>query len=781
MRYLDRTVLRELAANRNRTSVLVLALSVAFLMPAGIEMGLRSLLETRSSFAAAHRLADLEIRMVPEDLRNLPDWTRVPGLERAEERLLMPGIIQQPGAPPVNALMVFLRRTDPAINRLLLREGRALGDGPHAEAIVERSARDYHGIGVGQELRVKVGNHTYAQQIVGVAASPEFLVVAANPEYFLPEKGSLVIVYTPLERVYENIGFRMVNDLVFTFSAGADPEKTREAILAELGSRQLERIIPRDEHISWKHITLDDSVFRMFQPAIATVLAILAAGLVLVNFDRLVCRQRAELGAMKAMGYPAVALVRAYALAGVCLAAAGIAVGVPGAMAFRSAFLGIYADAHGLAHVEHHLYWPVLFQSAATVLLIAVGCALAATWRLWRTSAIALMRPLLAQAGRRGGLRPWQIPDNWPMSVRIAAGNLVRSPRLTALTVLGVSTTVSVAAAYLICVDSMQQAVLRSVDSQPWNSVVSFLHPVLDEDYRGAAAEGSGMRVEGFVRSQAILGNAAGTVAVSVLGLTPGGSLHAMNLVSGRMPEHDDEIVLGADVARRLGASTGSGLDLTIRNDRRRVDVVGIKSDVVLSETIMSLGSLQRLLEMEEQATGMFVAVDDPAAAARVERLRDLDFVGRVTGRAGLVAEFADFLQDIRQIVLLVAAIALLVAVVFITANLSMAVGEQATEFSTLWALGYTRVMAARIVLVNALVQTGLGLVLAVPLTAALALLLNALASRAWFEQTTHVSPVIPLLVAGFVIMLTVAGTKVTFGRFWRSDLLGTLRSRSIQ
>src|SRR5215210_4235195 len=108
MRYLDRIILRELAANKSRTFVLVLALAVAFLLPAGIEMGLRSLLQTRSSFAAAHGLADLEIRMAPEDLRNLPDWSGIPGLERVEERLLLPGVIQRTGAQPLNTLMVFL-------------------------------------------------------------------------------------------------------------------------------------------------------------------------------------------------------------------------------------------------------------------------------------------------------------------------------------------------------------------------------------------------------------------------------------------------------------------------------------------------------------------------------------------------------------------------------------------------------------------------------------------------------------------------------------------------
>ena len=782
MRNLDRIVLRELAANKSRTCVLVLALAVAFLLPAGMEMGLRSLLQTRDSFAAAHGLADLEIRMLPEDVSNLPDWTGLPGVARVEERLLLPGVIQRAGKQPVNALMVFLRQTDPAINRLELRDGRLLREGAGAEAVVERSARDYHDIGVGSELRVGVGNQTYTQQVVGVAASPEFLVVAANPEYFLAEKGSLAIVYTSLERVYENIGFRMVNDLIFTFSPGADQEAARTAILAALGTRQIERIIPHDEHISWKHITVDSHIFRIFQPAIALVLAVLAAGLVVVNFDRLVRRQRAELGAVKAMGYSGAALVRAYVGASLPLAAAGIVIGALGALAFRSAFLEVYADAHGLAHLEHHLYWSVLLQSSVTVLGIAVGSALAATWRLWTTSPLALMRPLLAQARRRRGLRPWPVPDSWPMPIRLAARNVVRAPRLTVLTVLGVASTVSVAAAYLICLDSMEQAVVRSFAAQPWTSAVSFLYPVLDEDYQEAVAASPGVRVEGFVRSQGILENASDTIPVSLLGLKPAGSMRAVNLVSGRMPQADDEIVVGADLARRFGVSTGSELDLRIRNDRRLVNVVGVKSDVVLSEAVMSLAALQRLLEIEEQATGMFVAASNASDADAVaERLRHLDFVGRITGRATLVDEFTAVLEDIRKIVLLVAVIALLVAVVFIAANLSMAVAEQATEFSTLWALGYNRVAANRIVLVNGLVQTVLGLLLAVPLTAGLSALLNALASRAWFDQATYISPILPLLVVGSVMVLTVVGTNVAFGRFWRSDLLDNLRARAIQ
>jgi ABC-type lipoprotein release transport system permease subunit len=741
----------------------------------------RSLLQTRTSFARAHGLADLEIRLLPEDLRKLPDWTGVPGVERVEERLLVPGVVHRAAGPPVNALMVFLRHPQPTINRLVFREGRGLSDEAQAEAVVERSALEWQGIGVGQQLEVKAGNQLYTQEVVGVAASPEFLVVAANPEYFLPEKGSLVVVYTSLDRVYETVGFRMVNDLLFRFAPGTDAEATTTAVLAALGARQLERIIPRAEHISWRHISVDVDVLRIYQPAIDVVLPLLAAGLVVVTFDRLVRRQRAELGAVKAIGYSGAALVRAYVLASVCLTGVAVVPGVLGAAAFRSAFLWIYADAHGLAYLEQLFSWPVLLTSLLTILLIAVGSAIAATWRLWKLSALQLLRASMEQPVDRGRIAG-QLPESWPMPIRLAMLNLVRAPRMTVFTILGVAATVSVGAAYLVCLDSMEQAIVRTFDIQRWQSAVSFLYPVVDEDYQGAIAALPGARAEGFVRSQGILEHASDTAAVSLLGVKSSGSLYAVNLVSGRMPQGADEIVIGADLARRLRVSAGSALDLRIRADRRRVAVVGVKSDVVPFEAIMSLAALQRLLELEEQATGMFVAVSPPGnAAAAAEQLREVDFVGRVTGRGTLVAEFVATIRELRKIVMLVAAVALLVAIVFIVANLSMAVSEQATEFSTLWALGYTRATARRIVMVNGLVQTAFALVLAMPLTAAIAGLLNAMASRAWFDQPTFISPLIPLLVGSSVVTLTVIATHVAFGRFWQSSLLDNLRARAIQ
>ena len=76
----------------------------------------------------------------------------------------------------------------------------------------------------------------------------------------------------------------------------------------------------------------------------------------------------------------------------------------------------------------------------------------------------------------------------------------------------------------------------RSAASGPWTSAVSFLYPVVDEDYQNAVAAFPGARAEGFVRATATLANATASIDVSVLGLKSAGALQVLNIVSGRMP-----------------------------------------------------------------------------------------------------------------------------------------------------------------------------------------------------------------------------------------------------
>jgi hypothetical protein len=112
--------------------------------------------------------------------------------------------------------------------------------------VIERSLATFHGFGMGDGIRVQVGEKMYESRVDGVAVSPEWLIITANPDYFVPEKGSVGVVFTNLARVSDALGFTMVNDLLFRFEPGVDRRAVTAAVVERLARLNLERVIPKE-------------------------------------------------------------------------------------------------------------------------------------------------------------------------------------------------------------------------------------------------------------------------------------------------------------------------------------------------------------------------------------------------------------------------------------------------------------------------------------------------------------------------------------------------------
>jgi len=267
-----------------------------------------------------------------------------------------------------------------------------------------------------------------------------------------------------------------------------------------------------------------------------------------------------------------------------------------------------------------------------------------------------------------------------------------------------------------------------------------------------------------------------------VLGIAPVDSLRGLHLKEGRQAVRRGEVVVGSDLLKRLHTGLGDHVLLTLRDERQDLQIVGVKTDVLLGEIVLPIAEVRRLAELEDQASGVFVQLRDAAQRARFDdEITRHEFVAKVVQHDGLTGKFMLILQDIRKLVLLVAAIALLVGVIFIAANLSMTMQDRSTELSTLWALGCGRRTALSAIAVEVLAQTSGALLFAAPTTWLLAGLINRLWSDAWFEQATYVSSSLVWGMAGAVLALTALAGSAAFWLFWRGGMLENLRARALQ
>src|SRR6185503_2698897 len=116
--------------------------------------GLLSLFWTRDSIYRELHFADLEVRFLPDDVRNLPELSAIDGVARVERRLVFPGTVRTPDQAPLTAVMTFLENPAPAIHSFKVVAGRLFGIDELDAVVIDTSLATYQRYAVGDVIDV---------------------------------------------------------------------------------------------------------------------------------------------------------------------------------------------------------------------------------------------------------------------------------------------------------------------------------------------------------------------------------------------------------------------------------------------------------------------------------------------------------------------------------------------------------------------------------------------------------------------------------------------------
>lgn len=737
MPVLERKMLRDLWQVRWRALMVVLTIAAGVGIYAGIGMAIATGFHTRAVLFDRMGFADLEVQFLPEDVANLPDLTGVPGIRAIERRLVLPGTVSLPGGGRIAGVLVFLEAIPPAIDALEIVAGRPLGGDGFEGAVIERSLATFHGVRVGDRIAVQVGEKTYESRVVGVAVSPEWLIVSANPDYFVPEKGSVGVVFADLARVSDALGFTMVNDLLFRLEPGADRRAVKDAVVARLARLNLERVTMKEEHFIWRHMQLTLEAFGFYVPSLVLILGSLSFVLTLMTVHRLVLDRRKEIGALLALGYRRSRVLRAHLTLGAVLGSAGGVIGLGLAFVFRNLFAETCARAIGLPEVITVVVPGLLAGGFGAAVVGAMTATALPVGRMLRLSPQAIIRaPARERAGFEGWIR-WTFASmaRLPMPLRFGLRNMVRRPGRTLASILAIGFSLGVALAYVMSLTSALQTSELVFARERWDLAVDFLYPVLLEDLEAIRSQPGASRVEPYFRRFAEIGVNGRYESARILGVRPDSEMKRTVLKAGRfLSGPADELLVSQDLARRLGVRIGDRVSIRVRSGRESVfRVVGIAGEVIPAQVMMSFGQAQALTEFDDAATGVYIATSG-AAPRLVEALSRLEFVAKVTTKASVAMAFQKLMSEMLQVVYLACGVSVFVAMLFIVMSVNFTIGERQAEYATFACLGYGRVRLGLTILSQAFGEGGLAALVSIPIGAALAVYLNARMSHAWYE-----------------------------------------------
>ncbi len=189
-----------------------------------------------------------------------------------------------------------------------------------------------------------------------------------------------------------------------------------------------------------------------------------------------------------------------------------------------------------------------------------------------------------------------------------------------------------------------------------------------------------------------------------------------LNLLDGRWPEGDEEVVVDAGVADREGFAVGDTIEISTLQPKRPFTVVGIaqygevRSLGSTTFVIFDVATAQTLLEREGQFDAISVAgregVSPEELIAEIRPLlpANAQVVTGAEEAQDAKDEISEFTNFIRYFLLSFAVVALFVGSFVIFNTLSITVAQRTREFATLRTLGASRRQVLGSVLLEALV-----------------------------------------------------------------------------
>lgn len=591
---------------------------------------------------------------------------------------------------------------DAEVDRLATVSGRPLPAGEPGVVVLDEhfvAARDLPPEGA---LRLSGGREV---RWVGTALSPRYFLIGAETGSFFGAAG-FAVTFTTLERAQELAGLPgHVSELGVRLADGVDVEAAAADLEATLAERldAAAEVTPLTEERGYR-VLYDDIEGDQQLYVIFAVLILSGAAFAAFNLaGRMVEAQRREIGVGMSLGVPTRYLAVRPLLVSVEIAVLGTVLGVAVGVAMGTVMGSVIESFFPMP------VWETPFQPGVFAQGLALGIVLTVSACAWPVVRAVRVPPIEAirtgpRATRSGGLAPLvqRLPLPGSSLAQLPVRNLLRAPRRTLLTALGIAAMIATLVAVLGMVDSLSATIDEGED-----------------ELLGASPDRITVTMQGFelAGSEAIqaVGSASGVASASA-GLRIGGTLTsdddsfdvvldvldleggpwAPTAIEGTLESGEPALLLSEKAADDLGVGVGD----TVRFRHPLREGLGyrwVESEVSIGAIHPNPYRFLAYLDLDHAdlfgLEGIANVVEVvPAADADGEALRralfELPGVGSVQPMAESIQLVRDTLDQVLELLTVVQWAVLLLAVLIAFNSSSIGADERAREHATMYAFG---------------------------------------------------------------------------------------------
>jgi putative ABC transport system permease protein len=596
---------------------------------------------------------------------------------------------------PIRARLIGLSAPERAgVNNVLVMEGRYFNSADESAILLDTHFAEYFDLGPGDTVSPILNGKRVDFLVVGVVASPEYLMVSPSRQEIIPSPRSFGVFFLPLEVLQEKLSMDgMVNDIAVRLEGSVDQAAAVKVVQADLAPYGLTATTLRADQPSNFGLKADVEEFREIAYLLPTVILLVAAISVYVMLGRQVRTQTPQVGLMKALGYSDWAVMRHFLLFALVIGVIGSVSGALLGLPLGKWITELYAAELGIPIIETRFYPDLILEGAALSLLATIMAAIAPAVGAARLLPAQAMRfdPAIAQVKGRTSLLERII--HLPLMLRLPLRSVFRVRHRSLTTALGIVFAYILIMMVWGLLDSMEFFFTENYGIiERWDLSVSFdsIQPPTTQE---TILEWEGVKaLEPILQIPATLRIGSASEDILLTAFDPDQEMHILQLphgTSAREALADGQLVIATGLAKSLDLSQGDPVTLKTPFGMEEF-ILGPTTDEMMNTVgYLSMDEAQeRLHTSTVPYNGLYLTVDDMQSRQVKLDLYHLQGTAAVQRKADLVTDMRGFMGLFYLLIGIMMAVAVAMAFALLFNAMTVSVLERKREFATMRSIG---------------------------------------------------------------------------------------------
>jgi len=734
-----------------------------------------------------YKFADLFIQIEGIPAQKVKELEALDGVSQAEGRVVLEvPVITDDLKERVNARLITSKGERDSLNRCFLLEGRWMKDNSK-EIVVLNQFAEARQIQIGDKITIQAGGMRYTLNVVGIAASPEFIYLIENVQSIMPNPSNYGVFYISEAFGGQLTGiFGNYNDVLIGYSEGTkgkEPEeesliKTLEDRLRHYGVQQMTK---QKDQLSNNMIQTELTQIGRMSSSIPIIFISVAGLVLMMMLGRMVKRDRIKIGILKAIGYGNIQIVSHYMKYAVICGLIGGFAGVALGMICSGGMTQLYLLYFNIPLLQVDFYPAVV---AEAILYTGVFCAVSGiigARGILKIMPAASMQSESPKLGKRIFLE--QIPIFWKrlsFSWKMVWRNVLRNKKRSSFVLMGIMLTY----AMMLFTTSMPGAVDEMMNKhyqefQKMDYIIGFRTPVKANAINDLRHLAEIEHMEGKLEYAFEFENGNRKQTVSLIGIEPKTAFYTFTNPAGQgvsLPEKG--LLVSENLAKNLKIKKGDIVKLNTFIPGRQDAYIEVREIIKQSlgmNAYMNINEMGQKLMEKNVVNGVYLNSADQKINEELVGVSNIASVMSVTDTRNVFLEYMTMMFI--SIGFMVVFSGILGFCVVYNAT-SIAIGERELEFSSLRVLGFGTEEIFRIIVKENRIVTILGILAGIPVGI---YMLSASASALSVDlYTIHLNPNMQALVAAavFTMLFVWIAQLATYHKIKKLDLLQALKSR---